>query len=106
MAKIEEDINQKVDLKMATELATLPWRRVQPQEVLDGEDHDAGRVQAEEHRLVALAARHRLLWPTRHLKRKKKYGLLPTQWQPIILTASGTITYFYRVLQDQRVIWE
>ena len=35
----------------------LPWRRVQPQEVLDGEYQDAGRVQTEERRLVAIAAR-------------------------------------------------
>ena len=44
-------------LDATTELPLLPWRRVQPQEVLDGEYQDAGRVQAEERRLVAIAAR-------------------------------------------------
>ncbi|GFR04126.1 hypothetical protein TNCT_343511 [Trichonephila clavata] len=34
--------------------------RVQPEEVLGSEDHDAGRVQAEEGRLVSLSARHSL----------------------------------------------
>ena len=48
-----------------------PWRGVEPEEVLDGEDHDAGGVQAEEHRLVTLPARQSLLRPTGNLQEKE-----------------------------------
>ncbi len=44
-------------------------RRVQPQEVLGREDHDARRVQAEEHDLVLVPARLDLI-PTRNLQIK------------------------------------
>jgi len=54
------------------ELAAV-GRRVQAQEIFGREDHDAGRVQAEEHNLVLVAARLDLI-PAGDLRRRTRKG--------------------------------